>query len=348
MKIVLLGDTHLGARGGDEDFANLFNTFFTDTLYPYMKENDIDTIIQLGDLFDNRTNLMYKSYYINKDVWFNPLRENGWTMYTLLGNHDIHYRNTLEINSPELLLGEYSDCLTVINRPTQLDFDGYKIDVVPWICKDNQDEVSKFIKRKDIGSVLVGHLEVVGFSMYKGGVPSKHGMSRTDLEEYPFVFSGHYHHKSNIGNIHYLGTPYEITWADFADPKGFHVFDTEKQTLEFVENPNTMFRRISYDRGSDVDPSTLSGKIVKLLVQDRGEQIKYDSFLSSLRESGLKDLDIIENKMFVREEVDVERVEVEDPLTFAKKYIDSIETNVEKDDLKSYFEILYSEAMRRC
>jgi DNA repair exonuclease SbcCD nuclease subunit len=45
---------------------------------------------------------------------------------------------------------------------------------------------------------------------------------------------GHFHHKSNDGHIFYLGTPYEITWSDYGNEKGFHIFDFDKRDFEFI------------------------------------------------------------------------------------------------------------------
>ena len=60
-------------------------------------------------------------------------------------------------------------------------------------------------------------------------------------------FSGHFHHKSDNGNVYYLGNPYQITWSDYKDPRGFHIFDTETRELEFIKNPYEIFHKIYYD-----------------------------------------------------------------------------------------------------
>ena len=38
-----------------------------------------------------------------------------------------------------------------------------------------------------------------------------------------------------------------MTWSDYNNQKGFHVFDTETRELEFIPNPYTIFAKIKYD-----------------------------------------------------------------------------------------------------
>ena len=48
MKLAILGDTHFGARGDSQDFHNFFEKFYMNTFFPYLKENNIDTVFQQG------------------------------------------------------------------------------------------------------------------------------------------------------------------------------------------------------------------------------------------------------------------------------------------------------------
>jgi DNA repair exonuclease SbcCD nuclease subunit len=276
---------------------------------------------------DNRTNLMYKAFHKSRDTWFKKMGELGIQMYVLLGNHDICYRHTLEINSPELLLGEY-DHITVIKEPTQIDVNGTKIDIIPWICDENEEEIKQFVSRKDHGLIACGHLELSGFPMHKGGESHNTGMSADLFDRYSIVYTGHYHTRSEKGNIIYTGVPYEITWSDYADPKGFYVYDTEKNTYEFIRNPITMFEKVTYQNGSKVNISSLAGKIVKVIVQEKKDPILYERWLDSIRLVSPYELSIIENATVVLDGDLDDTIEIGDTPSLIKNYIDQIDTSV--------------------
>ncbi len=342
MKYAILGDCHMGARNGSNRFSAHFNKFFTDLFYPYLAKHGIKEIIQLGDLFDNRTNLSYKAFHACKQTWFQPLEDLDIKMHVLLGNHDIVHKNTLKINSPELLLGEYRNVI-IHNKPTVVG-DGL-FDLVPWICDENKDEIQEFLMRKDHSKYCAGHFEIAGFAMYRGAEAHHEGMSHGLFDNYDRVFSGHYHHRSEKGNILYTGIPYEITWSDFADPKGFHIVDTEKNTVEFIENPFTIFRRVVYNNGWSGDVKDLEAKIVKLVVQEKKDLFLYDRFVDSIKLAGAHDLAIIENFDELRGSDVEENVDLEDSASIIDSYIDGLETNLDKKKIKSYMRSLYNEAI---
>ena len=59
-KIVFLGDTHFGCRGDSQHFHEFFDKFYTEVFFPYLIENNIKHVIQLGDIFDRRK---YSNHY---------------------------------------------------------------------------------------------------------------------------------------------------------------------------------------------------------------------------------------------------------------------------------------------
>ena len=226
MKIALLGDTHFGARGDSQHFHAFFEKFYSEIFFPYLINNNIKTVLQLGDIFDRRKYSNHYSLDEAKRYFFSKFEEYNIQLITLLGNHDLFYKESLSISSSELFLKQFNN-VNVIKNPTKLsDFD---ISVIPWICKENYDECVDFIKR-DSSRVCVGHFEISGFKMYENSVLSEHGLSSNIFSNYEHVFSGHYHHASKKGNIEYIGTPYEMNWQDYSDQKRSEEHTSELQS----------------------------------------------------------------------------------------------------------------------
>ena len=123
----ILGDCHFGMRGDSIIFHKHYEKFYDTVFFPYLKENNIDTIFQMGDLFDRRKFINFNSLFLCRKYFFNRLKENNITFYSILGNHDITYRNTLEINSSQLLLNEY-DNITIYDEFVTKEFDGIPIE----------------------------------------------------------------------------------------------------------------------------------------------------------------------------------------------------------------------------
>ena len=59
MKIALITDTHWGVRNDNQSFLDMINRFHGEVFFPYIKENNIDTVIHLGDIVDRRKYISY-------------------------------------------------------------------------------------------------------------------------------------------------------------------------------------------------------------------------------------------------------------------------------------------------
>jgi DNA repair exonuclease SbcCD nuclease subunit len=350
MKLCILGDTHFGMRNDSLDFHKYAEKFYNDVFFPYLKENGISTIIQLGDLFDRRKFINFNSLYLCREYFFDKLKENNITLYTLLGNHDVAFKNTLQVNSSQLLLDGY-DNVTVLDSFTTMQFDDIDVDIVPWICDDNEVEILSEIK-KSKSQICFGHFELAGFEMDRGNICHE-GLDKKKIDKYDVVLTGHFHHKSTDGTITYVGTPYEMTWADHNDPKGFHVFDTDTREMEFVQNNFTMFNKIVYDDGSTdfehwkaYDYSILKDTYVKLVVLNKQNPYLFDHVVDNMYKVGVADISIVEDFSDTLIDNDQEIVDqAEDTMTILSKYIDNLELDVEPDKLKTLMRELYIEAL---
>ena len=351
MKIAVLGDTHFGVRNDNGAFHDYFERFYAGVFFPYLKENNISHIVQLGDLFDRRKYINFYTLKRARDYFFDKIVENNMKMDVFVGNHDTYFKNTNEVNSPELLLDDYRDNITVYSEPTDLVLDGLKVTLLPWVCTENYQRCIEHINKTD-AQILFGHLELAGFEMYRG-VVSSHGMETNIFDKFDMVMSGHYHHKSSRSNIYYLGTPYEMTWSDHDDPKGFHIFDTETRELTFVQNPHTMFSKILYD---DVDKSMdeillldadqYKDMYVKLIIRNKENPYWFDMFVDKLEKSGVIDLQVLDDHLNLNLEDDEDIVnEAEDTLTILSKVVSQMDTAVDKKSLDLFLRNLYTEAL---
>lgn len=341
-KICLLGDTHFGVRSDSRAFIDYYRKFYEEVFFPYLIENGIKEIYQLGDLFDRRKYVNFLSLAECRDYFFDKIKQHGMHLHVLIGNHDIFWRESLSINSPNLLLKDY-DNITLYQEPTTINIDNLRVDIVPWICKENEEEVFSFLK-KSKSDICLGHFEISGFQMYKG-VDSHDGLSPEIFKKYDHVFSGHYHHRSSNGNITYVGTPMEHTWADFEDPRGFHIFDTGTRELEFVQNPFTIFTKIYYDDTKEVSIPDSSNKHLKLIVVNKTDYYKFDQFVEKLEASNPLELKIIEDMSeFEAEALGADDVDLEDTLTLLSQYVDNLDTDADKNRIKTLMKTLYVEA----
>ena len=346
MKIALITDTHFGARSDSIPFDNFFRKFYDDIFFPTLTQQHITSVIHLGDCFDRRKYINFNTLKNSRQYFFDRLEENGIDVDMLAGNHDTYFKNTNEVNSPDLLLGDYPNII-IHDKPTTLPLDHTSILMMPWICSDNYAECMDAIKNST-APVLFGHLELAGFVMHKGQ-QSEGGMDPAIFDKFDLVYSGHFHHRSRNKNIQYLGNPYELTWSDYDDQRGFHIFDTETLSLTFVPNPYTMFDKLLYDDSvmdpDGIDVQSYADKNVKLVVVNKTDFTKFDRLIDRLYKTGLLELKIIEDfSEFEADALNDDDINIEDTMSLLNSFVDGTETDADKIRIKSLLKELYVEA----
>jgi len=339
MKVLVITDQHFGVRNDSLVYVEYYRKFYSTVVIPFIKKFGIEHVLCLGDTFDRRKSVNFNSLEAAKEMWFTPLEQMGVSMTMLVGNHDIYYKNTLRVNSPDLLLGEFGN-IQVVDVPTELSIGGLSIFCVPWICDSNRDDTYRLLE-SSTSRLCVGHLEFTGFEAVPGLV-MEHGYSSDPFAKFEKVLSGHYHTKSNKKNIHYLGNPYELYWNDYKTRKGFHILDTETLDLKFYRNPYTIFEKIFYNDSVQIDMDQYKDKYVKLVVEEKKDQVKFDKVVSLLYDVGVVDLKIIEDLSVELDEV--EHLETEDTLSLLERYIDDSECQADKQSVKDIIKTLYLEA----
>jgi DNA repair exonuclease SbcCD nuclease subunit len=319
-KIAILSDTHIGFKQGSLLYTEHFKKFYDDVFFPYLEEHDIKHIAHGGDLFDNRKNLNIAAVTDSLEYLFSRLKD--YEVKVILGNHDTVYRDTLAVNSPSLFL----DDNVLVTEPESW----MGIDLIPWINEENDSDVMDFIGSTG-NLTCLGHLDLAGFYMNKG--VRSHYKSRPSeiFNPYSKVFSGHFHTRSDDEHIYYVGAPYELTWADYDDPRGFVVYDTDTRDHIYVNNPNTLFQQVVYDNGVDEIPQS---KIVKLIVKRRDDYDAFESNVKELSDASL-DMKIVEvTSDASMTEDDLNDFEVIDTLAYLKGWVDRFDSELHSIDDK--------------
>jgi DNA repair exonuclease SbcCD nuclease subunit len=345
MKVAIITDQHFGARNDSTQCLDYYEQFYKNVFFPKLKEEGITTILILGDTFDRRKYINFNSLARAKKMFFDVAYENDMMITMIAGNHDTYYKNTNDVNSPELTLAEYINII-IVTRPETVPIHGIPVCFLPWICADNYQDSMNEIKNTK-AEICMGHLEIAGFAMYRG-VESHDGLSKDAFGKFDMVFSGHYHHRSDDGHIYYLGNPYELTWQDYNDPRGFHLFDLQTRELEFIQNPYSLFERYEYDDTlNEEDPLFVNfkDKYVKVVVVNKTDYHKFDKFITNLYNANPLEVKIIEDfSEFTEGQVD-DTINLEDTSSVLSNYIDSLETDVDKERIKSFMKSLYTEAI---
>ncbi len=346
MKIALITDTHFGARNDSLLFLDFFSKFYKNIFFPTLKERGITEVIHLGDVVDRRKFINYKTLNSMKEILFFPLKEMGGNVKIIVGNHDIYYKNTLKVNSMEELT-KGMDHVTVYSDPCEVSLTkDHKVLFLPWICADNEDK-SKELIEKTRTKVVFGHLQIAGIESDKGSFMME-GHSIPMFKAFQRVFSGHFHHRSITENITYLGNPYEITWSDYNDKRGFHIYDTETMEVEFIENPYSMFHKIYYnDEKNDYgDLSKYEDTYVKIIIENKNNNYMFETLMDKLIDAGTSNISVVDN-LFDMEDLgdDIEGIEdVEDTMSVIKNCVDGLQIK-NKNDLNKLMQDLYGEAL---
>jgi hypothetical protein len=144
-----------------------------------------------------------------------------------------------------------------------------------------------------------------------------------------------------------------MTWSDFEDQKGFHIYDTETRELEFVPNPLQMFHKFNYDDTTmkiedldDIDFSIFEAAYIKLIVKNKSNPYLFDLFVERIEKAGVQNLQVIEDLLNLDMDDESGIIdEAKSTIEMLEGYVDQIETAVSKKKLKGLFHNLYAEAL---
>jgi len=368
-KAVILNDVHFGLKKSSDKFLDHQELFFQKILFPYIDKNKIPELFILGDFFHERKWLHVKAIHRMRKMFLEPLRDRGIKTTLILGNHDILHSDSSTVNSPKELLGYFINSVQIITEPT-ITHDG-RLAWLPWVNRENRQQALDFLNTAHKkAKILLAHLELSGFEFMPGIVAKPHQgeLDHSAFARYKTVLTGHYHHKSSRGNIHYLGAQYQMNWSDVDCDKFFHVLDIDTGEFDAIQNPYTLFNRVEYsDRPEfikSLKKADFANKYCRLIINtpitDYGKLDKIIAKIESFEpyDFTVQDFSTIDLSISSEEDNDNESAimmtndsesNMKSTYDFAMDYIDLIvdknkESFGDKDTFKQLFSDCYREA----
>ena len=339
-KVACITDTHYCARKSSKLFQDYFELFYKNVFFPTLEKEGIQTVLHLGDAFDNRRIIEYDGLDWTQRVVLDPLK--NYETHMIVGNHDIFLRNSNRINSPSLLLQGYPN-IHVYSEPVEVNIEGLDVLFVPWITSENEEIVYRAIEKSKC-RLAVGHLELNGFVAHRGHV-MEDSRDADPFFKFEKVFSGHYHTRSDNGKIFYLGNPYEIYFNDVDDVRGFTILDTETLEHYHVDNPYKLHYQIVYDEDRIRVPKDLEGKLVRVVVRNKKSVKLFERFIQKINDQGPFELKIIESLENIIDSSAIEQIESEDTMSILHSYVDECDITLDKSKIKNIINQLYVSSM---
>jgi DNA repair exonuclease SbcCD nuclease subunit len=204
-KAAAFTDIHFGMKGGSRTH-NIDCEEFVIWFCEQAKKEGCETCIFLGDWHHNRstTDVSTMNYTISN---LERLSKTFDTVYFIVGNHDLFYKDKREINSVEFMR------LFTNIVPIRDPFTDGNVTFLPWLVGEEWKNVPQ-IKSQ----YIFGHLELPSFYMNAMVQMPDHGqLQRSHFVNQEYVFTGHFHKRQQSNNIVYMGNAFPHNYADAGD-----------------------------------------------------------------------------------------------------------------------------------
>lgn len=285
MKSILITDIHFGCRGSSPYFIERYKLFFKNIFFPYIDKHNIKHVQILGDTWEDRKTINVFSLKSAREMFFDELLKRDIEVIAILGNHDVFYRNTNDTNSMNIIETSYSN-IHVVDEYEEFKVGNKIFGLMNWVNNENLERNLNRIKTTSKADYLCGHFEINGFELTKGNIADK-GFSQDIFSRFKAVLSGHFHIRNTIGNITFIGNPFQTNWDDYSSDRGFTVYDSEEDEFTFIKNTYENYEVVIYTDDTSVDDfdyENIDGKIVKILVTSISDlnQVRYNKFIKNI------------------------------------------------------------------
>tara|TARA_Y100000385_G_scaffold257893_1_gene285465 strand:+ start:15 stop:1103 length:1089 start_codon:yes stop_codon:yes gene_type:complete len=336
-RIWWITDLHLGARNNSIEWLDRMTEYYYEFFIPLVKENskEGDILIIGGDVFDNRQSLNLLVMNRGMEIFeaLSKVFTNG--IYIILGNHDIHRRNSNDITSVDVLKNIKG--VHIFKEPEVLNIGNrHKVLMMPW-RKNHHEENETIRQYKDSVDYVFCHANITTLN-FNRSVLIEDGSDYNLYKGLKHVYSGHIHWRQTKGNVTFGGNPYQMTRSDAGNDKGVYLIDLESGNHDFFKNTfSPEFVRLYLDKILDWPLSK-----VKEICNNNSVDIYVPS--EYLLKYPINDLVIVLSKITkkleivsfeVEDEVDLEGIEYTETLNIVNLCDKVIEGTQWEEDVKS-------------
>lgn len=237
-KIILFSDIHIHNHKGSlkrlQDCLDVLDWVCKTAI-----ERKINSVIFLGDLFQNRQKIQVLAYKKTYDII--KKYSDYLNLYLLIGNHDMWYDDKWSVSSVAPF--DSIKGVNVIDKPSCYVIEELKIDFLPF-TKNPIKIIQKMLARPNHGRILCGHVALDGAKWNKYmtaevSVEHEGDMIKVDsniFKGYEYVFLGHYHMSQQIGDVEYIGSPLQLNFGEAHEDKHIIELDTETLEKKYIKN----------------------------------------------------------------------------------------------------------------
>ena len=229
-------DIHFGAKS-DAEQHNRDCLDYVTWFCRQVEEQHADTVIFMGDWFDNRSRLRVDTINYSWEA-IRKLEGLNRSVFWLVGNHDIYFRHHRGIHALPYL---ESENFYVINELAEVE----NCLFAPWLTGNEFTEVPGYEVK-----YVFGHFELPLFLLNENIVmPDKGGLHADHFTQCDAVFSGHFHKRQLKVNEHgipvyYIGNAFPLNFNDVGDTdRGYMLLEWDNDP-EFINWPDAP----SYER----------------------------------------------------------------------------------------------------
>lgn len=190
---------------------------FFDEIERIYKELECDALWDLGDTTDDRTAVPVPVI----DLLCDRLErfEGKWNL-KLVGNHEQFLRDTA-VHAGKM----FRRFFRVVETCEAIQCGNVNILCVSF--HDEVDAITRFLRlhRMKRPSILLGHFQIAGCQMPSG--MSVLGIPRSELDFVNIGLLGHIHKPQALGNLHYVGSPFQQNWGESGEGKRVAIVDIQ-------------------------------------------------------------------------------------------------------------------------